>query len=312
MIGFIADIHLLLRAKNIPTNWAIKRYNILFEQIYNIPCSRLILGGDIFDKVPSMEELALYFNLISGIKVPCIIFSGNHEMQKKTQSFLSHLKEPTKLINPLVEIVDEIYEESNFTILSYEFIKDKKNWDKIKTNIVFSHLRGSIPPHVVPEIPLEWLERFDVVYAGDLHSHSNSQGNLIYPGSPCTTSFHRHEVDTGYLLIDEIDLTKWTWHKFNVPQLIRKTVSDPEEMIETDFHRTIYELEGSVVDLSNIKNNELLDKKLVKRSTDTTLILNKEMSVEDELVEYFRYILELPDNQIQEAITVFNDYITDT
>ena len=34
-----------------------------------------------------------------------------------------------------------------------------------------------------------------------------------------------------------------------LPQLIRKTVSDPNEMVPTDFDHTIYELEGDVQDL---------------------------------------------------------------
>jgi len=33
------------------------------------------------------------------------------------------------------------------------------------------------------------------------------------------------------------------------------------------------------------------------------------MTIEDELVEYFRYVLELPENQIEGAMTAFHDYI---
>ena len=34
-------------------------------------------------------------------------------------------------------------------------------------------------------------------------------------------------------------------------------------MILTDFHHTIYEIEGDVADLANVKNSELLDKKVI-------------------------------------------------
>ena len=122
------------------------------------------------------------------------------------------------------------------------------------------------------------------------------------------TSFHRHAVDTGYITIDSDDLTSWHWHRFNLPQLIRKTVTDPSEMVATFPDHTIYEIEGSVVDLGGVKNSELLDKKLVKRSTDTTLILGRDMSMAEELAEYLRYVLELPENQIEEALTKFHDY----
>ena len=79
-------------------------------------------------------------------------------------------------------------------------------------------------------------------------------------------------------------------------------------MIQTDFHHTIYEIEGDVSDLSNIKNNELLDKKVIKRKTEATLILDKEMTIEEELNEYLSYILELEENKTKNILGVFSDY----
>ena len=61
-----------------------------------------------------------------------------------------------------------------------------------------------------------------------------------------TTSFHRNEVETGYLLINDKNWS-WMWEKFNLPQLWRKTVTSPDEMIPSEFH-TIYELEGDIQD----------------------------------------------------------------
>ena len=121
-----------------------------------------------------------------------------------------------------------------------------------------------------------------------------------------TTSFHRNIVKTGYLLID--DDWSWTWHEFDLPQLLRKTVTSTDEMVQTDFHHTIYEIEGDVSDLSNIKNNDLLDKKVIKRKTEATLILDKEMTIEEELNEYLSYILELEENKTKNILGVFSDY----
>ena len=131
----------------------------------------------------------------------------------------------------------------------------------------------------------------------------------MYPGSPLTTSFHRNEVDTGYILINP-DGWDWTWHKFNIPQLIRKTVTDPSEMIPTEFHHTIYEIQGDVQDLALIENSDLLDKKVITKNNETSLILNKEMSMEEELVEYLTYILELDNEKISRIVGLFNDYTT--
>ena len=148
------------------------------------------------------------------------------------------------------------------------------------------------------------------MFAGDLHAHENTQRNIVYPGSPMTTSFHRNEVTTGYLVID--DDWSWTWHQFDLPQLLRKTVEDPDEMIPTDFHHTIYELEGDVQDLAKVKNSDLLDKKVVKREVEATLSLHGDMTIGDELGVYLKEILSLDDNKIRNIMGVFNDYSTKT
>ena len=90
--------------------------------------------------------------------------------------------------------------------------------------------------------------------------------------------------------------------------MIRKTVSSESEMVPTEYHHTIYELEGDIADLSSVANSDLLDKKVIKIKTETALILDKEMSIEDELAEYLSYILELEDNKVKEVLSTFHDY----
>lgn len=309
MFLVIADIHIKLGQKNVPKEWAINRYNLFFDQVTEAEknVDTVVIPGDIFDRMPTLEELTLYFQFVAQRKKKTIISTGNHEATKKGKSFFTELKGVTERLNPLVEVVvDYIYEGDGFYVVPYEYIKKKDTWDSLEALPVFTHVRGEIPPHVKPEIPLEWLAKFPVVFAGDLHSHSNTQANLVYPGSPMTTSFHRGEVDTGYLIVND-DWT-WQWKSFDLPQLLRKTVSDPSEMVPTDFHHTIYELEGSIKDLSKIENTELLDKKLVKRSSDTALVLDKKMSISDELAEYLRYIQELEEKEISSIMEVFNEY----
>ena len=84
------------------------------------------------------------------------------------------------------------------------------------------------------------------------------------------------------------------WEEFKLPQLIRQTVtSDPNDMVATDFDHTIYEVEGDIQDLAAVKNSELLDKKVVKRKSEASLIMDKDMTIQEELVEYLTYILEI-------------------
>ena len=179
---------------------------------------------------------------------------------------------------------------------------EKCNTDKP----LFTHVRGEIQPHVTPEVDLDRFDAFPIVYAGDLHSHTNTQRNIVYPGSPMTTSFHREIVKTGYLMIDDTK-SSWKWYQFELPQLIRKTIQNESQMIPTDYHHTIYEIEGDVADLATVKNSELLDKKVVKRTTEATLNL-KNMSIDEELVEYLSAILNLPNDKIKNIMAVFNDH----
>ena len=310
MILFTADWHIKLGQKNVPMAWACARYKMFFEQIEDAvekhDVTLHIIGGDLFDRVPSMDELTLYFDFVKNTKVETIIYDGNHEATRKHKTFFDNLIKVTNQLNPLVTVITETHYQDNWCILPYADLHRKNSIEDIDAEVLFTHVRGEIPPHVVPEVELERFDKFKTVYSGDLHAHENTQRNIVYPGSPMTTSFHRNIVKTGYLVIDAN--MEWTWHEFDLPQLIRKTVVSEDEMVQTDFHHTIYEIEGDVSDLSNIKNSELLDKKVIKRKTEATLVLDKEMSMEEELNEYLSYILELNEDKVKNILGVFSDY----
>jgi len=310
MILFSADWHIKLGQKNVPVAWASQRYDMFFAKLTELEakCDLHIVGGDLFDRVPTLEEQELYWKFIMGVTIPTIIYDGNHEATKKHKTFFTTLKAATEKLNPLVTIIYEVYEDPRFTILPYTELHRKGSIEALdSTKPLFTHVRGEIPPHVKPEVDLDRFTKFPMVFAGDLHSHSNTQKNIIYPGSPMTTSFHRTAVHTGCILIDETDWS-WTWTEISLPQLIRLTVTDPVDMVPTVYDHTIYEIEGDLQDLASVKNSDLLDKKVVKRSSEATLVLDKDMSVSDELVEYLLYILELPENKIPDIVGVFNDY----
>ena len=316
MILFTADWHIKLGQKNVPVEWAKKRYHSFFDQVHEQvkTCDMHIIGGDLFDRIPNMEELALYFSFVRNVKKPTLIFDGNHEATRKNRTFFSQLKQATRDINPLVNVVDISYvdEDLGFNVLPYAELHRKGSIEHFDTSMpLFTHVRGEIPPHVTPEVDLDRFDPFPVVFAGDLHAHSNTQRNIVYPGSPMTTAFHRQEVETGYLLINPKDWS-WEWWPFTLPQLIRKTVTNPEDMIPTTYHHTIYEIEGNIQELAAVENSELLDKKVVRRTTEASLVLDKEMTLEDELVEYLTYILELPEDKIFDILGTYNDYAQTT
>lgn len=313
---FTADWHIKLGQKNIPVDWAKNRYSKLFKSICDICASEkvdlLVIGGDIFDKLPNMAELELYFDFLMRIRCETVIISGNHEADKKNTTFLSNLKDITYQIScstgeHRIHILDNYASMYGIDFIPYNKLKDFANGENVNfTNpILVTHCRGSIPPHVKPEINLALLDRWDLVLAGDLHSYSNSQLNILYPGSPVTTSFHRNRVDTGVLLV-ETETLEHKWLALDMPQLIRKTIKAGEPMPPTDYDHTIYEVEGDMSELSNLENSDLLDKKVVKRESDTTLILSPEMTIAREVEEYLKYVLQLSDESVAEILEELN------
>jgi DNA repair exonuclease SbcCD nuclease subunit len=317
MILFTADWHIKLGQKNVPAAWACSRYQLFFQLIEDVvndnDVSLHIIGGDLFDRTPSMDELTLYFDFVKSANVKTIIYDGNHEATRKNKTFFSNLIRVTNELNPLVTVVTETYYQDDWCILPYADLHKKGSIEQIDSEYLFTHVRGEIPPHVTPEVDLERFDKFDTVFAGDLHSHENTQRNIVYPGSPMSTSFHRNKIKTGYILIEEAHRSNgfkwsWKWGEFKLPQLYRKTVTSTDDMIATDFDHTIYEIEGDVTDLANIKNSDLLDKKLLKKTSESTLALEKEMTIEEELAMYFKEVLTLDREKISKVIGVFSDY----
>lgn len=303
-ILFTADIHIKLGQKNVPVEWAKNRYYNLFGQLGELSkkADLTVLGGDIFDKLPSMDELEIYFDMLSELNGDIIIYSGNHEALKKNTTFLSYLKTVTSKLNKKAKIIDDYFSIENVDFIPYNKLKEYDPRDiDFHGDILCTHVRGEIPPHVKPEVPLELFDRWKVVLAGDLHSYDNCQRNILYPGSPVTTSFHRTEVETGVIFLDSNTL-KHEWVKLEVPQLIRKTIKAGEAAVAGEYHHVVYEVEGDLSQLATLEDNELVDKKLVKKNTDTALILTADMTIEQEVDEYLRYILELDDNTIDAAL----------
>ena len=301
---FTADIHIKLGQKNVPVEWAKNRYKLLWQQLalQQIKADVFIIGGDIFDKLPSMEELEIYFDMISNCNVPTLIYSGNHEAVKKSTTFLTNLARVTNLMNRKVIVVDDYYSDYGIEFVPYNKLKDFEQtnpWPE-GGDILCTHVRGSIPPHVTPEVNLDIFKPWKVVLAGDLHSYENSQGNILYPGSPVTTSFHRQLVDTGVILLDT-DTLEHKWLKLELPQLIRKTVGAADPKPPTEYHHTIYQVEGDMQELGQLEDSDLIDRKVIKRTTDVQLMLENDMSLIEEVREYLRYILELTEETIERA-----------
>jgi DNA repair exonuclease SbcCD nuclease subunit len=311
-ILFTADWHIKLGQKNVPVEWAKKRFDSMIRQISNLAVSEkvdyLIVGGDVFDKVPTIEELEIFFDFVMRVRGPTIIYSGNHEALKKNTTFMTNLREVVYNLNNFVQIIDNFKTIDGIDFIPYNKLKEYHPADiDFDSRILCTHVRGEIPPHVKPEVPLELFERWDVVLAGDLHSYENCQRNILYPGSPVTTSFHRSKVSTGVILLDT-DTLKHEFVELKLPQLLKKTLKAGEKPIATDYDHTIYDIEGDMADLASIQDSELIDKKISVREQDTALILDSAMTIETEVAEYLRYILNLSEENIQAVLKELEAY----
>jgi DNA repair exonuclease SbcCD nuclease subunit len=308
-ILFCADIHIKLNQKNVPVDWARNRYSLFHEKLYRLQkeVDLVIIGGDVFDRLPNMEEIEIYFDLVKVFDRETIIIPGNHESVKKNTTFLTNLKSATNIINRNVTILDDFATIHDIDFIPYNKLKEYNPADiDFHSDILVTHVRAEIPPHVKAEVNLDLFDRWKVVLAGDLHSYENSQRNILYSGSPMSTSFHRNPVRNGVIIFDTNTL-QHSWIDLQLPQLLRRTIRAGEPMSPGTYDHVIYEVEGDLAELQSVENNELLDKKVSKRETEVSLILSTEMTLLDELTEYLRYILNMEDVSIRDVIQEYKN-----
>lgn len=299
---FVADIHIKLGQKNVPISWQRNRFLQLANIIKGYNADEVIIGGDLLDVAnPSIEEVGLMYEFLKAIDTPMILIPGNHEMTTGTLDCYSLV---SKLLTDLnVRVVREFETIDDIDYIPYNIIKKPKLWKTTDSKWAVTHVRGEIPPHVTPEIDLSLLSNYEVVFAGDLHSRKNSQGNIQYPGSPMVTSFHRNRVSgtTGIFLIHD---EHFEWVELDLPQLIRKKVSKEEDMVATYPDHTIYELEGSMEELRKVKKSDLLDKR-VATNISTPATLNMTGNITDEVAEYLSVVKGVPD--VEGYIAILKD-----
>jgi DNA repair exonuclease SbcCD nuclease subunit len=269
------------------------------DRLKALNLDRLIIGGDIFDKLPSLEEISVLVNMLRRLnlsKDQILIYDGNHEATKKGHSFFSELK---PIINDLATVITErcIIDDMEFLPYSALHSFDGKN----KAEILFTHVRGDIPPHVKAEVDLSLFKNYTRVYAGDLHSHNNSQLNIVYPGSPYNTSFNRNNNSKyGVILFNS---ESYGFVDLSLPQLIKKTVTSKEDAVKTEYDFTVYE----VTDASSreVADNPLLDKKIVKKEVRESKMLFTASSMEEELIQYLTEYKGLPEDDVADALALF-------
>lgn len=314
-ILFSADWHVKSGQDKVPKQWQRNRFMLLADrlnEIYNeYGCDLHIIGGDILDVAdPSTEELEVMYACLTIMKEQKgLIYTGNHEMLSKTISCLFHLGDNIREASGGNWEVVKSMRSDDFDIVDYVELK-KEKWKPAQSKLCFSHVRGEIPPHVTFEVEPSRFNEWGLVVCGDLHSYQNTQtvGNTIfaYPGSPLTTSFHRARTNkTNGVFIVDTETLKFEWIELgDLPQLVRKTVSSADEMLEDKYDRVIYEVTGNVEELRKVKDSDLLDKRLNNKVTKDARLDLADKTFEEELAIYLEEVQGIDPDSIPRLVSL--------
>tara|TARA_R110002020_G_scaffold29767_11_gene93998 strand:- start:1557 stop:2516 length:960 start_codon:yes stop_codon:yes gene_type:complete len=295
-----ADWHIALHKKKIPSAWQANRFRLFYDKLHELEknCDIHIIAGDIFDKKPEPDEICLFLRYINSVSIPTYVIPGNHEATKKGYTFLSHFHEDNAIKNPSVEVITQNTRKEflgqGFQFFPYGEMQTDNLPTYVADDILVTHIRGEVPPHITPEYDFEKLRAWKLILLGDLHfNHRYLDYPAYYPGSPLNVSFDRDENrQYGVDIIDFNSIEDYQVNFINLklPKLVRKTIKVDESMEKDDYHHVIYEITGSIDELSKISNHDQLDKKIAFKPEESSKLELKDLSLIEELKAYLQYI----------------------
>lgn len=295
-----ADWHINLHRKKIPYDWQTNRYLKLFEALHSLEKHHdvHVIAGDIFDREPEADEVCLLLSYLNAVQIPTLIIPGNHEATRKGKTFLEHFKLENTINNNFVQIFTEnartTVKNQGFCLFPYGSVQTDNLPEYVPDDILVTHIRGQVPPHITPEYDFEKIRKWPLVLLGDLHfNHRYLDYPAYYPGSPLNTTFDRDEhrsygVDS--FIFNQSTIVEHRFIDLELPKLIRRTIRVGEAMKPDSINHVVYEVTGSLDELARVEKHELLDKKMVEKpTTDSTLDL-KNKTLYEELEMYLNYI----------------------
>lgn len=295
-----ADWHVNLHRKKIPVSWQMNRFKLLFTKLLALEkeCDVHVIAGDLFDKEPDPDEICLVLSYLNSVQKPTLVIPGNHEATTRGRTFWEHFKLENTIKNPLVHIFTENdrieVAGQGFCLFPYGSVQTDKLPKYTEGDILVTHIRGEVPPHITAEYDFEKLRPWKLVLLGDLHfRHKYKDYPIYYPGSPLNTTFDRddkREYGVDMISMNSIYDYSVEFIDLQLPKLLRRTVNVNQQMTQDPYHHVIYEVTGSIDELARVKNTEMLDKKMVEKpASDATLDL-KDKTLYEELEIYLKHI----------------------
>lgn len=296
----VADIHINLHKKKIPYQWQVNRLNALFSKLLELEksCDVTVVSGDIFDKKPEPDEICLFLSYANAVTKPTLAIPGNHEASTKGKSFLEYF-EQEKVINnnnfilsttnKRVEVLGQ-----GFQLFPYGEMQSGNIPKHVEGDILVTHIRGEVPPHITPEFDFDKLSAWKLVLLGDLHfNHKYKEYPVYYPGSPVNTTFDRddkREYGVDIIHFNSIDDYTVEFVNLNLPKLVRRTVEAGAELKPHPVNHVVYEVTGSLDKLGMVQNHELLDKKIADKPQEHAKLQLINMTTSEELAAYLTFI----------------------
>ena len=293
-----ADWHILLHKKKVPWEWQNRRFQEFFDRLLELEkdCTVHVIAGDVFDKKPEPDEVALFLSYIHRVRCPTFIIPGNHEATSRGESFLKHFSGEYKINNPRVEIICYNASRSvgsvNLQFFPYGEMQRDNLPRPVPGHILVTHIRGEVPPHITAEYDFERLRPWPLVLCGDLHhNHRYRDFPVYYPGSPMGVSFDRDEHrEYGVNIVEgTLDNYRVRFVPLDLPRLIRRRIKSGEEMRESVRDHVVYEVVGSVDELARVEGSALLDKKIAHRADEASALDLSGLSLVEEIEVYLRH-----------------------
>jgi len=295
-----ADWHVNLHKKKIPSSWQMQRFQMLFQKLHKLEqeCDVHVISGDLFDKEPEPDEVCLLLSYLNTVTIPTIIIPGNHEATTKGSSFWEYFKLENTVTNPLVHIFTENsridIKDVSFALFPYGSVQTNNLPVYIENDILVTHIRGEVPPHITAEYDFEKLRPWKLILLGDLHAnHKYKDFPAYYPGSPINTTFDRDDrrkYGVDVITLNSIDDYSVKFIDLKLPKLIRRTITVDEPMTSDKYHHVIYEVKGSIDQLAKVVKNDLLDKKMIEKDVSESVLNLKDKTTLEELQIYLEYI----------------------
>lgn len=299
-ILFVSDIHIDF-SKN--SDWEKNRVGLLFRILAEQEYDKIILGGDVFNRPnPTLEEINAFYKGIDLLH-NVIVIAGNHEDLNTRINTFTYLPElgfeyyPTGIIETdSTDLYFCSHSHMNTLIHARKQLKNKKN-------ILFTHLRCDVPPHIKEEFDMLYLSNaFDLVIAGDIHQPIEPYENVKYPGQPFASRFNT-EVKHQYFIINT-DTLKVTAKELHLPTKIKVTLN-VKDINNYPFNSdNLYKVvvKGSIEELHKIpvqSSNVSLQKTITTKDETTEAIIDTNLDVVNTLIVTAKDMYSLSDKVVE-------------